>query len=71
MNDSTTKLELPGKEGTVSVENVPCSVCSQCGAQVVDSISFAVAKKGAAKSKMETLDFEKMSGIGIMAGKIS
>jgi YgiT-type zinc finger domain-containing protein len=71
MNDSTTKMELPGKTGTVQVENVPCSVCPQCGARIVDGISFGIANKAAAKCKEDSLDFSKMSGVGLMAGKIT
>ena len=71
MSDSTTKMEVPGKESTVSVVNVPCSVCPDCKAQVVDGVTAAVAHKGAKKCKDATLDFDKIGGIGIVAGKMS
>jgi YgiT-type zinc finger domain-containing protein len=70
MNDSTTKMELPGKAGAVQIENVPCSVCPQCGARIVDGISFGIAKKAAVKCKEDRLDFEKIGGLALMAGKI-
>lgn len=70
MNDSTTKMEVPGKESTVEVVNVPCSVCPDCNAQVVDGVTMAIAKKVAKKSKEATLDFEKTGGLGITAGKL-
>jgi YgiT-type zinc finger domain-containing protein len=71
MNDSTTVLELKGKENMVNVEKVPCSACPQCGARVVDGITMGIAKKSAGKCKDNSMDFEKMGGIGVMAGKIT
>lgn len=70
LNDSTTEMEASGKEGMVKVVNVPCSVCPNCNACVVDSVSAKVARKAAGKCKDDTLDFVKIAGIGIMAGKI-
>lgn len=70
MIDSTTKMEVPGKESAVEVVNVPCSVCPGCNARVVDGVTVAVVQKGAKKCKDATLDFDKLGGVGIMAGKI-
>lgn len=71
MKDSTTKMEAPSKESTVEVLNIPSSICPNCEAQVVDSITAALVHKSAKKCKEATLDFDKLSGIGIMAGKLS
>ncbi len=71
LNDSTTEMEVSGKDGMVKVVNVPCAVCPSCNACVVDSLSAEVVRKAAKKSKDDTLDFDKMKGVGIMAGKIS
>lgn len=70
MKDSTTKMEAPGKERTVEVVNVPSSVCPNCEAQVVDGITAGLVYKSVKKCKEATLDFEKLGGIGLMAGKL-
>jgi YgiT-type zinc finger domain-containing protein len=71
MNDSTTMLELDGKETTVKMVHVPCSVCPKCGARVVDGVTLNLAKKAASKCKEATVDFDKMRGLGLIAGKIT
>ncbi len=70
MNEAKTKMEVPGKEGTVVVTNVPCSVCPVCNATIIDSLSTSLAQKAGKKVKASTLDFEKMHGISIVAGKL-
>ncbi|MGM0166502.1 hypothetical protein IGI39_001462 [Enterococcus sp. AZ135] len=70
MKDSKTNMQVPGKESTIEVVNVPSSICPKCDAQVVDGITTALVHKSAKKVKKATLDFDKMSGIGLMAGKI-
>ncbi len=70
MNDSTTKLKVPGKENTVEVTNIPCSVCPTCNTKVIDSVTIALVHKTGKKIRDATLDFEKIHGISIIAGKI-
>ncbi len=70
MTESTTVIEAPGKDITVKVLNVPCSVCPQCNACIVDTLPTGLAQKAASKSKDVFLDFDKIRGIGVLAGKI-
>ena len=70
MKDSTTEMEFPGGKNMVKVVNVPCSVCPKCNARVVVSLTVGVVRKAASNCKDDTLDFDKMKGIGIIAGKL-